>query len=841
MTQKRFGPQTLSKLREKAERLLNQLPSDELTAQAEDFRELLNEINVYQVELELQNEELINMQTQLEHSRDRYVRLFDFAPVGYFSFDNKGVVLDVNLAGANMLGVSQMSLRNKPLAVYLEADSQILFSMHIQAVTTSQDAVQTCELVFKSRENRRVIVKVQSLNATVENGPSQCLSVFMDITDMRQAERDLNRNKTELDTMFEETLSIIVVLDEAGRFLNANQQAANFFDTPREQLKKLSLNRFCSFEFKNLSFLALPFPLGESNEFEYRVDSKTKTMLQNLIPIRHEEEDSTVYYIIGQDITERKRMEDELRHAKETAESVSLAKSNFLANMSHEIRTPMNAIMGMTKMVLESNLTTEQSAMLEGVCEASHSLLEIINDILDFSKIEAGKVELKPEEFDPHTVIDATMRVFRIPAEKAGLEFSAHYTPDVPTRIFGDFGRLRQILVNLVGNAIKFTPNGSVTISVSCLLPHATCIPNSATLLFSVKDTGIGIPKEKFETIFDSFTQEDSTTTKRYGGTGLGLAISKRLVEMMNGNIWLESTIDAGSTFYFTVPFETPEVSLSPQPISSKEVLPASLPPLRILLAEDNLLNQRFASHCLRSKGHEVTAVPNGKEAIDSLQNNTYDLILMDVSMPILDGIETTRLIRKDRSGKFNPSIPIIALTAHAVKGDRERFLEAGMDDYVSKPFDLDILFNVIVKCLPKLRSASLLQRQATDTLPIQTNTLFDSQWISSKFSEKYDFYNEIFDMFIDDAGEKLHRIREALGNTNFETIKEEAHSLKGMSATIGAPRVRIAAQELEISVQHKKIDEAQRLLITLEEEFSHIRSITMTKQTFAEIQSGKI
>ncbi|WP_051261493.1 ATP-binding protein [Desulfovibrio inopinatus] len=839
MTQKRSGPQTLSRLREKAERLLSKLPNEESTTQAEDFRELLHELNVYQIELELQNEELINMQTQLEHSRDRYIRLFDFAPVGYFSFNNKGVILDVNLAGSNMLGVNRMYLHNKPLVTYLEPASQIIFSMHLHAVMASHDAVHTCELVFKSRKDRRVIAKVQSLNSTAGNCPPQCLSVFMNITDMRQAERDLRRSKAELDTMFEETLSPIAVLDNTGQFLNANRQAAKFFETSRENLRESNLKRFCPFEFKPSALVGLPFPIGESVEFEYIVGSKTKTMLQNLIPICHENEDTTIYYVIGQDITERKRMEHELRRAKEAAESISLAKSNFLANMSHEIRTPMNAIMGMTKMVLESNLHAEQRTMLEGVCEASHSLLEIINDILDFSKIEAGKVELKPEEFDPRTVIDATMRVFRIPAEKSGLELTATYAPDVPTQVYGDFGRLRQILVNLVGNALKFTPKGSVEINVSQLMPKTSACSNAATLLFSVKDTGIGIPTEKFETIFDSFTQEDSTTTKRYGGTGLGLAISKRLVEMMNGSIWLESTVDVGSTFYFTVTFETPDNVMPIRPETSAASLQSSVPPLRILLAEDNLLNQRFASHCLRSKGHAVTAVPNGKEALDVLRQDEFDVILMDVSMPVLDGIETTRAIRADQSGQFDPTIPIIALTAHAVKGDRERFLEAGMDDYVSKPFDLDVLFEVIAKCLPK--SARQIPFHTAESMPVHTDTIFDAQWISSKFSAKYDFYNEIFEMFIEDAGEKLHRVRGFLGDNAFEAISDEAHSLKGMSATIGAARFRTASQELEAAARQKQLDEARQRFVVLEDELSRLRNLNMDEATFEDIKNGKV
>jgi len=374
--------------------------------------------------------------------------------------------------------------------------------------------------------------------------------------------------------------------------------------------------------------------------------------------------------------------EAELKKAKEAAERASQAKSEFLANMSHEIRTPLTGIIGITDMALG---TTPRREHLEMIAQSAQSLLGIVNDILDLSKIEAQKLEFYIEDFDLHTLMEKIISDFLLRAEKKGLELNLSILPDVPRYVNGDAGRLRQVVVNLIGNAIKFTHQGEIVLKIKKIDENT----DSAVLLFSVKDTGIGIPKNKLTELFHNFNQLDSSYSKKYGGTGLGLAISKKLSEMMGGTIGVQSKENQGSTFYFTAKFRiASEKRMTAPEEDHGENIQARL---NILLAEDNAFNQKIMSYFLAKAGHDAVIVSNGKEVLEALKIQQFDLILMDVQMPEMDGIETTKAIRSAE----NP-IPIIALTAYAMKGDRERFLDAGMDDYLSKPVKLEDLSKAI-------------------------------------------------------------------------------------------------------------------------------------------------
>ncbi len=621
--------------------------------------------------------------------RERYRELLDNTTDTVYTHDLEGRLTSINRAGEQTLGIPSAHLLRMNILDLAAPEHREAVRGWLAGVA-SRKAPATFEIEILRPDGRRVILDLSTRLVAQGGKLVGVLGIGRDITDRKRSEQALRASEQRYRTLFERNLAGVYRTTPEGVILDCNESFARIFgyDSPEEVRQLTAWDLYFSRSERELGLEHLRRE-GALTNCEVRLRRRDGTavwVLENATLLPCDNDHPVVIEGTAIDITERKRAEEELHRAKEAAEAANRAKTEFLANVSHEIRTPMNGIIGMTELALETELRPEQRQYLEMVRASGESLLSLINDILDFSKIEAGRLELERLEFNLRDKLDEVLKMLAFRARQKGLWLSCSVAESVPAVVTGDPLRLGQVLINLIGNAIKFTEHGRVTLRVEA----ESLGDEEATLRFSVTDTGIGIPAEKREAIFEAFTQGDGSTTRQYGGTGLGLTITRRLIELMGGTLSVESAVGQGSTFTFTLRCGRPSTAAGQVPSRPEPPLARRGPPrgLYILLAEDNPINQALAVRLLQKYGHRVVVANNGREALARLENEPspgFDVALMDIQMPEMDGLQALRAIRQ-REQSTGRRLPVIALTAHAMKGDRERCIAAGADDYVSKP-----------------------------------------------------------------------------------------------------------------------------------------------------------
>ena len=597
--------------------------------------------------------------------------------------------------------------------------------------------------------------------------------MYYDVTTEKQLTAELNNYKYALDQS-----SIVVIANKEGIITNVNENFCYISKYTKKELLTSKMNLVNSAYHPIDFFENLWDTIKSGKVLRTEIRNKAKTgefywVDSTIIPFVDENNIPFQYVAIQSDITSKKEFEEQLVHAKQDAETSLKIKEEFISNMSHEIRTPMNALIGFTDLLLETDLTTEQREHLVTIKNSEKLLLTLINDILDLAKLESGKIFLENVPFNIHDTLNEVVKLLRVKAEDKKINLDLFINSKVPLMVIGDTTRIQQIMLNTVGNAIKFTEKGDVSIYVKSLITQH----KEVTITFEIKDTGIGIPKSKLDTIFDSFEQVSNSTARLYGGTGLGLSIVKKLVNTMQGEINVESEVGVGSSFKIRIPFKMVDdgsvslAQLMPQ-IKKEELPPLNL---KVLLVEDNKTNQLLANTRLTRWNCEVKIANHGQEAMELLEKHPFDIILMDIQMPIMNGFEATTAIRSSENRNYN-QIPIIAMTAHASHKEAEKALKRGMNNYIFKPFDAEVLHKKILKYTTE---AKLMHENNEEEIAVHEGKLLDLKFLREETFNDKEIIETILNSFLTDFEDFIKNCEIEIENQNWDNVYAVTHKIK--------------------------------------------------------------
>jgi PAS domain S-box-containing protein len=750
------------------------------------------------------------MERALSESEERFRRTFENAAVGMILTDASSKLIEYNRRFCEFLGYAPEELAGRCVFDFMDPDEAVLHLDQLQRVVRGETTAFTRDTRYFRKDGAVVWgnLTVSVIQRQADGTPVHVMGIFQDITARKALGAELRRGRETLELAMRGSDISVVVVDGAGDFYDSRWTLFNFWEpmgidpatapVDFEGRSRLSIHPD-DYDAVLESFRRVAEHKRPDYYVEHRFlygDGSVGWRLSRGTILYDDVGNVSRFIATAIDITKLKQIESELSRAREAAEAANLAKDEFLAKVSHEIRTPMNAILGMTELVLDSAPSDHQRQLLSTVRSAAKNLLGIINDLLDFSKIAAGKLPLDRAPFSLRAAVGDTLRALAVRAQRKGLDLLCHVRSDVPDMLDGDAGRLRQVLMNLVDNAIKFTELGEVDVDVEVAAPYGAALESEdVELVFSVRDSGIGIAPDKQASIFQAFEQGDSSTTRNYGGTGLGLTIAAQLAALMDGSITLESAPGHGSKFRFTARF-APSVRAEGAATSLESVLNLDLTPpsaeaktgerlepvspLRILVAEDNELNVALLEELLRRRGHHAKFARDGRAALDLAlalaPDEACDLMLLDLHMPGLDGFQVARAIREHEQCTSR-HLPIIALTARSSAHDRERCIAAGMDEFLSKPIEAAALWAVIERLVRRWSPSG--------SAPPQVGShLLDPRAILRACDGQASLLEKILVVFRKSLPNQMSRVRMALGAGELAGLREAAHRLAG---TVGA------------------------------------------------------